>query len=110
MDLVKIKEIVNNDELPNFIKEHRLLTVLSNNDDIIPIILKILEFQRKEQRELLIDTNLELSRAFVLIDNTKVQSLNIIVPEPSFIVSEIRKHYKKWQHKIRCCFNITGLE
>ncbi len=96
MDLEKIKAIVNSD----ISKEHQeslIVTVLSQDKNVIPNILNLLERERIQQKELLLDTNLELSRALVIMNkNPESRSAKKIINEERiFVVEEIKKHYKK---------------
>lgn len=110
MNIKSIKEVVNNDALPDSVKEQIIIRILANDKKVIPTILEILENERSETHELLLDTNLELSRAFILLEDPNLGKKK---PKPrielTFVTGEIRKHYLKWQDRIKCCFKIEGL-
>jgi hypothetical protein len=101
MNLGKIKEVVNGPYAES-IKEDLILKILSDDKDVIPTMMKILQHERDENSKLISDSNLELSRALVAFDGEKIVA-------KSFIVGEIKKHFIKWQHKVRCCFKFKDL-
>lgn len=109
MDLEKINKIVNQDELPNIHKRDLILSVIANDKDAIPYILQILNFERKDAKELLLDQNAELSRALIVLNDKNLKAKKNIIVEPSFVVEEIKKHYLKWKNKIKCNFKVEGL-
>ena len=105
MDIKSLKEIVNSD-LPDNYKEIQIINLLANDEKIIPEIMKILEQERKNKKELITDMNLELSRAHIYIDmrdeNKKEgkESFN-----KNFVIDEIAKFYIKYKGMISHCFN-----
>jgi len=90
-------------EFDNIIMEY-----VSNDENVIPNVLQILNFERKRKEELLKDTSFELSRALVAFEfyekNTPTN-----LKQKKWIVSEIKKHFLKWKEYIRCNFNVTDL-
>lgn len=108
MDLKSIQEVVNSNQLVAEQKEALIINILASDEKVIPLMMKILSAERRESNELISDYNLELSRALVLIHDPNLGKKNRIL-EPKFVISEIKNHYLKWQHKIKCCFNINGL-
>ena len=105
MNLDEIKEIINSD-LPDEIKESQLIESIANDENAVPNIMLMLAFERKTNKNLLMDMNLELSRAHIYIDmkpegkqETK-DSFN-----KAFIMDEIAKFYIKYKGKIVHCFN-----
>jgi hypothetical protein len=102
MDINKIREVVNDAAIPYESKKNIIISIIAHDQDVIPAILVILQAEREVSKELLSDTNLELSRALIHIDNPKYM-------EKRFVIGEIKRHYLKWQHKIRCCFKFQGL-
>ena len=105
MNIEKIKEIVNTD-LPSDYKEKLILSVIANDKKVIPYIMEILEYERKKNEELLLDTNMELSRALIVLDTKNKKAMK---EHTEFVVGEIKNHYLKWKDYIRCCFNVQGL-
>jgi hypothetical protein len=109
MDIKSIKQIVNSD-LPNDYQEKAILSILADDKKVIPYIMEILENERKQSRELILDTNAELSRALIVLkdDNLKYNSKKIIA-DPKWVVGEIIKHYQKWKDYVKCNFKVEGI-
>lgn len=110
MDIEKIKEIINSG-LPEDYQEDAILSVLADDKKVIPYIMKILEHERWKSRELLLDTNMELSRALVTLtlSPTGIKGKRALKEQTIFVVEEIKKHYLKWKNYIGCNFNVDGL-
>ena len=110
MNIDKITKIVNSEHLPEDIKEQMIISVLADDPKVIPIMMEILEQERLSKKELISDSNLELSRALVTLQDP---NLGKVKPKPyielDFVIGEIKKHYLKWEGVIRCCFKIKGL-
>jgi len=109
IDLKRITQILNTDGLPDMVKHNLILNVIADDKDAVPYILDMLNHERETSKELLLDTNLELSRALVFIEDEKVQKVKKTRIDVSFVSGEIRKHYLKYADQIRCCFQIKGL-
>ena len=107
MNLEKIKSIVNS-AYPETLKEQLIIKLLSEDKKSIPTMLQILQVEREENDKLIMDSNAELSRALVTIDDKNVGQKGAIV-DKFFVIEEIKKHYLKWQDKIRCCFKFKDL-
>lgn len=105
MDLQLIKEISDSDYSPN-IKEELILRCIADDKESIPYMLRILQIKREDDEELKTELNLELSRAFVALEVPTMRTEE----HHKFVTGEIRKHYLKWQHKLRCCFKMEGLK
>ena len=108
MDLEKIKAILDNNDLSKKDKEYYILRVVGEDEEAIPTILGILGVERKKNKELILDSNLELSRALITLEDPKVGKKKPII-ELSFVTGEIRKHYLKWKDTIRTTLKIEGL-
>lgn len=110
MDIKNIKLIVNSN-LSIDCQEKAILSILATDKKVIPYIMEILEKERKQNEELLLDTNLELSRAFVsLVANpTTIKQKRLLKEQKDYVISEIKKHYLKYKDYIKCGFNIEGL-
>lgn len=109
MDIKKIRDIINWN-LPGDVTESYLIAVISEDKNVIPAILKILNSERELKEKLLSDTNAELSRALVVLQDKNLKYNKKIIADPSWVVGEIIKHYKKWKDYIGCCFKIKELE
>ena len=74
-------------------------------------MLEILESERNQSKELLLDTNVELSRALVVLSAQSAgsKSKRTMKTQTDFVVGEIKKHYIKWKDYIKCCFSVEGL-
>lgn len=102
MDLKLIKETLNS-SLKNDIKEAIILSIIAEDDKAIPYLLKILNYERTQRKDLLNDTNLNLSRALIILDDKSMKK------HTTFAVDEIKKHYIKWKHSVRCVFSTKDL-
>lgn len=107
MDLKTIKQILDTD-IPDIVKERLIINVLAEDSKVIPMILNILESEREVGKELLLDTNAELSRALVTIQDNKYGKKSAII-DRLWVVERIKSHYLKWKDKIKCNFKIEGL-
>lgn len=81
--------------------------VLSKDEDIITNLLLTLESERQMKKDLIIDMNLQLSKAQIYINNVKEtkhdQSLSF---NKSFIMGEISDFYERYRGKISACFTL----
>lgn len=105
MNIKKIKDVVNMD-IPDDIKENYILSVLADDDDVIPKILKILEYERERNKELISDFNVELSRAMVVLNDNSLKYGKDVIAEPKWVVGEIKKHFIKWKDYVSSGFII----
>ena len=108
MDIKKIEQIVNT-KLSDEQKEYAILCIIADDKNAIPTILQILEREREQINELILDSNHELSRALITLKDKNLKWNKKCIVEPSWVVGEIIKHYKKWSHKIRCNYKVDGL-
>ena len=110
MDIKSIKQIVNSN-LPIDYQEKAILSIIANDKKVIPYIMEILENERKQNKELLLDTNMELSRALITLNAnpSDAKGKKAMKEQTDFVVGEIKKHYLKWKDYIKCCFNVQGL-
>ena len=109
MDLQKIKKIVNSG-LPDQYKESAIITILSQDKKVVPTVLKILESERNTSKELITDMNMELGRAHIFIEKSKIKEKNPNSDtefNKKFLLSEITKFYTKYKEVIGHCFNKT---
>lgn len=113
MNIEEIKSIVNNDFLPDKSKEIAIINILSQDKNVIPTLLKILEQERKVKNELITDMNLELSRAdeyirepilFAKDKQSKNKDLKLNQAR-EFIINNITIFYHKYRDVITHCFN-----
>ena len=109
MDIKKIEQIVNT-KLSDEQKEYLILCTIADDKNAIPTILQILERERQQKMELILDSNSELSRALLVLKDKNLKWNKKCIADPNWVVGEIIKHYKKWSHLIRCNFKIEGLD
>ncbi len=105
MDTKLLKSILNSN-LSEELKEQQIINVLSNDKKVIPLIMKILDAERKSNSELITDMNLELARAHIYIDmrpESKDESKDSF--NKGFILDEISKFYIKYKGFVTHCFN-----
>jgi hypothetical protein len=99
MNLDRIKKILESTTMDYACKRKEILVVLSEDDEIISDILEIFKIQYALNRELLLDTNLELGRAYFALNDKQKRV------DKSFVIGEIKKHYQKWETYLRYYFN-----
>lgn len=111
MDIKSITKIVT-DPFTNEEQKRRLvISTLAKDDNIISDVLEILKEERVLKNELLIDMNLELSRAHIFIDSFMPPVPKLKKGEKgedfskSFVLDEIAKFYLKYKSMVRHCFN-----
>ena len=108
MDIKRIKQIVNSDLSTDY-QEKAILSILADDKKVIPYIMEILDHERKQNKELILDSNAELSRALLVLNDDNLKYNKNVVAEPKWVVGEIKKHYIKWKDYIGCTFKIDGL-
>ena len=108
MNVEKIKQIVNAD-ISEEQKEIMIINVISEDKKVIPIILDILQSERERNSEMILDYNMELSRALIVLKDKNLKYDKNIIADPKWVTGEIIKHYQKWKDYIRCNFKIDGL-
>lgn len=99
MDLKKIKEVINSGS-PDAIVRMVILDIISEDENALVDMMKILENERRKKKELILEMNMQLSRADMAI---KVPDLN----KDKFIEKEIAKFYQDNKHQIGHCFKNT---
>lgn len=110
MDIKTIKTIINSGMDESY-QRKAILSVIANDKKVIPYIMEILEHERNKSEELLLDTNVELSRALITLNvkPSDQKGKKALKEQSDFVVGEIKKHYLKWKDNIKCCFNVQGL-
>ena len=109
MNIKKIRDIINWN-LPDEVTESYLIAVISEDKKVIPTLLEILNSERELKEKLLLDTNVELSKALIVLKDKNLKYNKKIIADPPWVVDEIIKHYKKWKDYITCNFKIKELE
>lgn len=109
MDIKKIKEVVNS-HISDGLKETYILGIIADDKNAIPTILNILKHEREQKEKLILDTNVELSRALIVLKDKNLKyDTKKIIADPKWVVGEIVKHYEKWKDYIRCNFKIDNI-
>ena len=72
MDIKKIEQIVNT-KLSDEQKEYLILCTISDDKNAIPTILQILDREREQREELILDSNSELSRALLVLKDKNLK-------------------------------------
>jgi len=96
MNLKKIKEVFDYN-IPDEAKEKLIIRILAEDKNVIPTIMEILDYERNQNKELLLEMNMQLSRAHIGLDNPKMN-------KNKFIQDEIIQFYLKNNNKIGHCF------
>lgn len=96
MNIDKIREILDAG-LPEGITQAAIISVLAEDERVVPMILDLLDQERKTKKELLEDINLLLSKAHVGLEDKKFN-------KEDFIQKEIAEFYKKNKDKVGHCF------
>ena len=100
MDLKLLQYIVNS-EMDTEQQEYLIIQTLAKDKKVIPIIMDILAEERKVNADLILNMNLELSRADVGLDTPAVN-------EDDFIQKEIKKFYAKYKDSVGHCYKDYG--
>ena len=108
MDIKKIKEVINLD-ISDELKEIYILSIIADDKKAIPTILNILDNEREKREELILDSNVELSRALIVLNDDNLKYSKKIIAEPKWVAGEIIKHYQKWKDYVKCNFKVDGL-
>ena len=109
MNLKELKEIINSG-LSEEVTKSEIINCLARDKNVIPTIMRILERERVEKNELILDQNAELSRALIVLSDDNLNPSKKVVCEPKWVVEEIKKHYRKWNHIVKCNFKVLGLD
>jgi hypothetical protein len=106
MNIQKIKEIVNS-SLPENVMSNYILSIIADDKRAIPYILEIIQHERELKQELILDTNAELSRALLVLNDKNLKWNKKVVTDPSWVVEQIKLHYEKWKGIISCNFKTS---
>jgi hypothetical protein len=96
MDLEKLKLIINS-ELPKKQIEFEIINAISKDENVIPLLMKILERERQFKKEISEEMNLLLSKSHVGLDDKKFN-------EGNFMQKEIIDFYTKYRGFVGHCF------
>lgn len=96
MNLQELKSIINSG-LPDDVIKSEIINSLSKDENIIPVIMKILERERQFKKEINEEMNVLLSKAHIGLDNKKLN-------KEDFIQKEIIDFYTKYKGYVGHCF------
>lgn len=103
MNLKEISKILSY-PIPDETKEILIIRILSKDKNVIPLIMEILEAERKQNNELLGEMNVQLSRAHLGLEKPEIN-------EDHFMDKEILQFYLKNKEHIGHCFkDLSNLE
>lgn len=99
LPLDKIQSILANPLMDDEAKTYNILALIAHDKNSIPFIMDMLQHERKESRQLILDMNLELSRTHFYLDqhalenpDNKKQSLN-----KAWVISKVQEFYAKYK-------------
>lgn len=106
LPLDKIQLVLSNQLLDDESKSMSILALIAYDKNAIPFIMDMLQHERKESRQLILDMNLELSRTHFYLDQhalenpeNKKQSLN-----KAWVISKVQEFYVKYKGVINYVF------
>lgn len=99
MNITKIKEIVTSDLSKDQMKT-KILTVLSEDPDVLIYLISILGIERERLQKLTTDMNLEISRYHIHSKNNDLMDEN-----RNFLNEETKNFYEKWKDFVKPLFN-----
>ena len=108
MDVNKIQGITNLG-ISDKQKEMAILSVIAEDKNAIPIILRILNSEREKREELILDSNAELSRALAVLKDENLKGNKKMISDPKWVADQIIQHYRKWKNYIKCNLKVNGL-
>lgn len=99
MDLKKIKEILDIDTAPDEVKESAIIDVLAEDKNLIPILLIILQTERSQKKEAILECSLALASSHMYINDTKVTGKKRTIGRDC-VLDMIKDFYEKYKGKI----------
>lgn len=96
MNIDKLKTIINS-EWSDEMKERGVINLIAQDENVIPVVMKILESERIQKKVLLDDMNLLLSKAHVGLEDPKFN-------DGGYMQREIVEFYTKYKKYVGHCF------
>jgi hypothetical protein len=96
MNLQELKSIINSG-LPDDVLKSEIINSLAKDENVIPVVMKILERERQFKKEIHEEMNVLLSKAHVGLDDKKFNDGN-------FMQKEIIDFYTKYKGYVSHCF------
>lgn len=109
MNLEQIKEILSNDSIVEFQKEYMILKQVVKNKKDRNALFEMINNVIEEQEELITDSNMELSRALIVLKDKNLKTTKKVIVDPKWVADEILKHYDKWKHLVRNNFSTKAI-
>lgn len=101
MNIKELKSIINS-ELPDDVIKSEIINSLAKDENVIPVVMKILERERQFKKEIHQEMNVLLSKAHIGLDDKKFN-------EGNFMQKEIIDFYTKYKGYVGHCFkNLFG--
>ena len=103
MNIKELKSIINS-ALPDDVIKSEIINSLAKDENVIPVVMRILERERQFKKEIHNEMNVILSKAHIGLDDKKFN-------EGNFIQKEIIDFYTKYKGYDGHCFkNLFGNE
>lgn len=99
MNIKAISEVLDM-EIPDQAKRSIILRVISEDEKALPDLIALLEIERERNKELILEMNMQLSRADTFIENPKIADIK-------FIQSEIKIFYETHSNQVSHCYKQT---
>lgn len=101
MNIKELKSIINSG-LPDDVIKSEIINSLAKDENVIPVVMKILERERQFKKEIHEEMNVLLSKAHIGLDDKKFN-------EGNFMQKEIIDFYTKHKGYVGHCFkNLFG--
>lgn len=101
MNIKELKSIINSGLSDDVIKSE-IINSLAKDENVIPVVMRILERERQFKKEIHNEMNVLLSKAHIGLDDKKFN-------EGNFIQKEIIDFYTKYKGYVGHCFkNLFG--
>ena len=101
MNIKELKSIINSG-LPDDVIKSEIINSLAKDENVIPVVMRILERERQFKKEIHNEMNVILSKAHIGLDDKKFNNGN-------FIQKEIIDFYTKYKGYVGHCFkNLFG--
>ena len=101
MNIKELKSIINSGLSDDVIKSE-IINSLAKDENVIPVVMRILERERQIKKEIHNEMNVLLSKAHIGLDDKKFN-------EGNFIQKEIIDFYTKYKGYVGHCFkNLFG--
>ena len=96
MNIKELKSIINSG-LPDDVIKSEIINSLAKDENVIPVVMRILERERQFKKEIHNEMNVLLSKAHIGLDDKKFNGGN-------FIQKEIIDFYTKYKGYVGHCF------